>query len=188
MPRRRLVTVAVLAGALLLLSPGLAHASCAPPVPMRKAIEEAPSAFVGEVVEVTNGRRWATVEVEQVWKGPALPSAVEIRAGPADPPGPLSSATSVDRTFAAGITYLFVPYRAKGSIFYDNACTRTTRLRPELERFGEAFLGATSNEPNRQAPAGATPSGARVWVAVAGGLAALSGAAWLLARRRISPE
>lgn len=185
MRRPHLVTVAFLAGALVLVWPGVAQASCAPQPPMRRAIQDAPSVFVGEVVGVTNASRWATVDVEEVWKGPDLPSEVEVRAGPVDPPGPFGSASSVDRTFAPGVTYLFVPYRGKGSVFYDNACTRTTRFRPDLKRFAAATFGGGSREPDREGPATATSSETRAWVPVAGGVAALLAAAWLLARRRV---
>lgn len=76
MPHLRLITVAVAAGALVLLLPAHAQASSVSPVPMRKAISDAPAVCVGEVVDVTNQRRWAKVAVEEVWKGPDLPSQV----------------------------------------------------------------------------------------------------------------
>lgn len=187
MLRPRFITVAVLAGAVVLLSPALARASCAPPAPLRGAIKDAPSVFVGEVVDVSNRTRWATVEVERVWKGPDLPSEVEVRAGPADPPGLISSASSVDRTFTAGFAYLFVPYKAEGSVFRDNACTRTTRFRFQHERLGKALFGVSSIEPERHAPAGSLPL-VLPWIAAAGCLIAFFGTAWLLARRWVRFE
>jgi hypothetical protein len=116
MPRFHL-TVAALAAGLVLLLAALARASCAAPLSVRKAIKEAPSVVGATVVDVTTGKRWATVEVEEVWKGPELPSQVEIRAGPKDPPGPVSAASSVDRTFDREERYLFVPYKGSGSVF-----------------------------------------------------------------------
>jgi hypothetical protein len=129
MPRFHL-TVAALAAGLVLLLAAPARASCAAPLSVRKAIKQAPSVFVATVVDVTNGKRWATVDVEEVWKGPELASEVDIRAGPKDPPGPVSAASSVDRTFDRGARYLFIPYKGYGSVFYDNACTRTARFGP----------------------------------------------------------
>jgi hypothetical protein len=118
---------------------GSATASCAAPAPLREAIKDAPAVFVGTVIETANRSRWATVHVEEVWKGTGLPDEVEVRAGPEDPPGPGGTATSVDRTYTSGTRYLFVPYdRSSQAIFQDNACTRTSQFRSPLERFRPA--------------------------------------------------
>lgn len=101
---------------------------------MGDAIRDASAVFVGNVVEVTNFRRWATVDVVDVWKGDAS-EQTEVRAGPKDPPGPSRTVTSIDRTYRDGQTYLFVVYSGNGTIFRDNSCSRTTLYRPELERF-----------------------------------------------------
>lgn len=61
--------------------------------------------LVGKVIETTNEDRWATVDVEEVWTGERITAVVEIKAGPADPPGPASVASSNDRTFDEGARY-----------------------------------------------------------------------------------
>lgn len=119
-----------------------ARASCVGPVPMPTAIKDAAAVFVGTVTEVTNRRRWATVEVTDAWKSD-VDTEVEVRAGPKDPPGPSSSASSIDRTYRLGQTYLFIVYRGNGSIFRDSNCSRTTRYRPGLERFRPGFVAAS---------------------------------------------
>lgn len=111
-----------------------AIASCAPAPPIRSAVRDAEAAFVGTVVELENLRRWATVEVGEVWKGDVAP-LVEVRGGPADPKGETTVVTSVDRHFREGVPYLFVPFRGNGEVFRDNACTVTSRYRPEMARF-----------------------------------------------------
>jgi len=63
-----LVTVAL---GLVVLAATSAHASCVGPVPFPRAIEAAPAVFVGTVTAVENNRRWATVQVGEVWKGTA---------------------------------------------------------------------------------------------------------------------
>ena len=114
---------------------GPAQASCALPPPLRTAIAQSEHVFVGTVTNLENSRRWATVEVEEVWNDEDLPEEVEVRAGPKDPPGPISSASSVDRSFRLGQRYIFLPFERRGSIFIDNACSRTSRFRPSYERF-----------------------------------------------------
>jgi hypothetical protein len=139
---------------------GPAAASCAPPEAFPEAIKNAPAAFVGTVTGTANRSRWATVRVEEVWKGTELAEGeeVEVRAGPKDPPGPGGSATSVDRAYRTGTRYLFVPYkRPSHAIFTDNACTRTSEFRPRLERF-RPELANTPESPGDRAPRQAEPA------------------------------
>lgn len=111
--------------------PGPASASCAEPPPLRSALEDAPVAFVGTVVDTTNDDRWATVEVSEVWAGEAG-DVVEVRGGPEDPPGPMNVASSNDRAFREGETYLFLPRGGEGGVFQDDACSSTTGYTDEI--------------------------------------------------------
>ncbi|OGO56433.1 MAG: hypothetical protein A2V85_03460 [Chloroflexi bacterium RBG_16_72_14] len=84
--------------------------------------------FVGTVLRVDNQRRWATVRVEERWRGARdLAGTVEVRGGPE--PG---TATSVDRLFGIG-RYLFVVTRGPDYLS-DNACTATTAWTADLAR------------------------------------------------------
>lgn len=147
MVRRRVASVILATGAVLVLSGPGAWASCAAPEPFAKAFDSAPAVFTGTVIGLDNGRRWATVDVDELWTGDAIPPEVEVRAGPQDPPGPTNVGSSVERHFRMGARYLFVPYRRNGSIFRDNNCTRTTVFRPALERLRPP--GAEAMHPSR---------------------------------------
>ena len=134
---RRAVAVIGLSLVLLGSSVAPARASCVAPRPFPREIEDAPAVFVGTVVDAENENRWAMVEVSDVWKG-EVDDRVEVRAGPKDPPGPMSTITSVDRSYKEGTAYLFVPFRGSGDLFRDNICTRTTVYKPSLDRFRPA--------------------------------------------------
>jgi hypothetical protein len=125
-----------------LLIPTAAVASCVGPAPVPQAIEGSPAVFVGTVVEVENSDRWAMVAVEEVWKGEDVPSVVELRAGPKDPPGGGGVATSNDRYYEEGARYIFFPYRRADAVFRDSACTRTSELPSRVERFRPADASA----------------------------------------------
>ncbi len=129
----------VIVGMLLLASlawPSVASASCVQAPPTGEGVRAARVVFVGTVMATTNADRWATVAVEEVWKGSDIPAEVEVRAGPKDPPGPMSVASSNDRTYRAEKTYLFVIETRKApAVFTDSACSLTTPYREDLERF-----------------------------------------------------
>ncbi len=112
----------------VLLLPAAAHASCAVQLPLRTSLAASSVVFTGTVVSVAAGDRVATVLVDEVWKGSALPEQVEVRGGPGDP----QSITSVDRSFVKGDKYLFVPIN-EAPPFEDNACTATQEYSPGLE-------------------------------------------------------
>ena len=122
--------------AFLASAPRPAVASCVMPPPLGQAVEDADIAFVGTVINTVNQDRWATVSVEEVWKGNALPARVEVRGGPPDPPGDLVTMTSVDRSFVRGRRYLFLPHKRAGGpapVFHDNICSRTTKFGERVE-------------------------------------------------------
>lgn len=165
-----------------------ARASCGLVPPLDEAIENAPAAFVGTIVDLENLRRWATVEVSDVWKGEVDP-LVEVRGGPADPKGGGSVVTSVDRHFRLGVTYLFVPHRGQGDIFRDNACSATTGYDDELLSFRPG--GAADPTPSpigespRPSPSTLTKGDDSSAAWVAGGFAVvLGGLLWFVIARR----
>lgn len=144
--RRKLIT-----GSLLLLgfqlSSSPAAAKCAGQVPTRQTIADASAVFVGTVVELENMKRWATVEVVDVWSG-SVDAVVVVRAGPKDPPGPISAASDIDREYRLGQEYLFVPYHGEGARFRDNNCTSTTRYETRLDRLRPASAAYVSPTPD----------------------------------------
>jgi hypothetical protein len=151
---------------------------------MGRALADASAAFVGTVTATSNGDRWATVAVSDVWKGD-VDAEVEVRGGPEDPPGPLNASSSVERTFDEGQTYLFLPFGGRGDVFHDNACSRTTVYRDSLERLRPP--GAEPPEPEAPpAPPEPPREGTSVaWWGAAAALAAVAGTwAW---RKRVGP-
>jgi hypothetical protein len=102
----------------------------------------ADSVFVGTVTNVSNSDRWATVAVEEVWMGPDLPPVVEVRGGP----GP-GTASSIDRTYSARVSYLFVVGITDG-VLSDNVCSATIGWSPELGR----LRPATARQPVTPGP------------------------------------
>jgi len=133
----------------------VAAASCGAIPKMVRAIKHAPAVFVGEVQDVRSRRRWATVAVREVWKG-KVSERVEVRSGEFDAPGGLTTISSVDRFYDAGSTYLFVPFAREGDVFKDNACTRTTRYRDELQTFRPSGSSATPVYSSTSSPAEGT--------------------------------
>lgn len=116
-------------GALFAAGPGAVLADCAEPPDIKMAVATADIVFVGTVSDVTNNGRWAEVKVGAVWRGPDQPATLLIRGGPEG-----NAASSVDRSFVAGVTYLFVPYLdASTKTLSDNICTSTTEWRAELD-------------------------------------------------------
>lgn len=187
-----------------MLIPAAALASCAGPVPVPQAIDDAPAVFVGTVTKLTNSERWATVEVEEVWKGEDVPSEVELRAGSKDPPGGGGIASSVDRFYSKGARYIFFPFKRSDAIFRDNVCTRTTKLPNRIERFRPTAVSDPSPdadpEPLPEDP-GRSPEdeglaadetdgsgGVSGWVVLGIAIAALGGslALWRFRSRRFS--
>jgi hypothetical protein len=113
------LAVVVALGTLLVLPTPVA-ASCIAPPPIEEAVESAEMVFIGTVRDVANHNRTAGVEVQEIWRGPDLPARVIVHGGPEDP----NLITSVDRTFAAGTTYLFV-LSAVGRPLQDSGCSST---------------------------------------------------------------
>jgi hypothetical protein len=125
-PRLLRVSLATLVGlaavaAVAVGAAGPALASCAVAPDPVEAVNSAPILFVGKVTRVTNAGRTAEVSVLEVWRGPDQPQVVVVRGGPDG-----NAATSVDRTYEEGVTYLFFPFVAAGSTeLQDTSCSNT---------------------------------------------------------------
>lgn len=176
-----LVSMAILSG--FGAMPITARASCAfPPgaagtATLAAQLEAAPTEFVGMVVSTSNGDRVARVRVESVWKGPAIPTLVTVSGAPDQG----SAATSVDRSFAAGRRYLFVP-STSASPFQDSSCSAT-----QLYTDGMSLLKPANAQPPLAGSDGLDPaSGAWPWWALAIGVAlvGIAAAGAVLWRRR----
>ncbi len=96
------------------------------PPSIDEAVRDADLVFVGTVTSVANLDRWATVAVEEIWKGPDLFPVVEVRGGPGG-----NAASSVDRSYIAGTRYLFLPFVADG-VLQDSSCSSTTEYTRDL--------------------------------------------------------
>lgn len=122
---RTLALSLLLAGAAISLRTLPGAASCAGlPVPVAQAIGSAPTVFVGTVTGTADNDRTATVHVDEVWNGPALPAEVTLHGSP----DTSAAATSVDRHYNSGRQYLFVPEGGAGSDFSDNSCSQTAEF------------------------------------------------------------
>ena len=125
----RIVRMAAGAAALaLVLTPSSALADCMMPAPVQEAAQKAEVLFVGTVTETTKRNTWASVAVEEVWRGPDLPATVVVKGGSGG-----DGMSSVDRSFQAGVKYLFFPYATEGGDLADNTCTNTVEWSPDLE-------------------------------------------------------
>jgi hypothetical protein len=125
-----LLIAPVLAAAALAAAPRPVAASCMMPPPLEQAIQEGESVFVGTVIGLRQDGRWATVQVQEIWRGPDLPETVEVRGGPE-----AGMATSIDRHYAGGSRYLFVVSvvaDAGGRYLSDNSCTSTSEWRDAM--------------------------------------------------------
>lgn len=158
----RRAAVASLVFALVMLPSVPASASCGTVPTVRKALATADVAFVGTVVSLENLDRWATVKVDEVWKGEGVPEEVELRAGPKGE----RTMTTVDRTYVLGRQYLFFPYRDRPAFYRDSACSATTAYGPRLVRFRPASLEeAPSPSVGRDDVVTTDPNtGAYLWV------------------------
>jgi hypothetical protein len=133
-PIRLAFGLPILAASLLLAAPGAALADCMMPPPVDNAAQTADIVFVGVVSATSQGNRWADVAVQEVWRGPDMPATVVIQGGPAG-----NAATSVDRSFEVGRTYLFFPYVDQTTgVLADNSCTNTTEWTEDLAKLRPA--------------------------------------------------
>jgi hypothetical protein len=176
--RRRGPLLVGLLALVALAAPAGVLAKCVPTPVGAVPWTEADAVFVGTVTSVANGERWATVAVEEVWHGPDQPTEVIVRGGPED------SMTSVDRTYAVGIRYIFAVTVEDGALL-DNSCSGTT---PADEVDLGAVRPAEIRTPGTETAASGQPGptlaglgGPLAVVAVGGALLLIT---VLLARRR----
>jgi hypothetical protein len=178
------LVAALLLGLGALWAPATASASCVILPDGQELWRTADAVFLGTVTAVENNARWAKVAVEEVWNGPDQPAEVIVRGGPEDP----GTASSVDRTYEVGVSYLFAVSIVDGNL-EDNACSGTTqadlmdidRVRPaEVREPGGGGSGTGPTDAADGLDLGAL-SGPVLVVAVVGGVLLVI---VLLARRR----
>lgn len=117
--RMRRIALPVIALSALAAAPSAASASCVF-APTAAAVAQADIVFVGTVTATAQGELWATVRVEEVWRGPDLPAVLQVHGGQGG-----NIATSVDRAFEVGVKYLFAPGQLENGVAIDNACSPT---------------------------------------------------------------
>lgn len=142
---RVLRVLAAVAALAYVLPPSAVLASCMMPPPVEEAAQNAEIVFVGTVAETSNHNSWASVVVDEVWRGPDQPATVVVKGGPEG-----NMATSVDRSFEVGVKYLFFPYADETGGLADNSCTNTVQWSADLAQLRPADarqpLGATEAE------------------------------------------
>ena len=181
MPRRRAISalsLLVLSTGLVLAAPGAVLADCAMPPSIEEVLETADIVFVGTVERTAEANRWASVTVEEVWRGPDQPATVLVKGGPAG-----NAMTSVDRFFEAGVTYLFVPYLDPQAGLSDNACSSTQPFGEDLARLRPADARSPIGEANAPGEGGFDLEGL-LPIAVVGIVFAILLGVGLLARGR----
>lgn len=130
---RAIRVLAAAAALAFVLPPSTVLADCMMPPPVEEAAQKAEILFVGTVTETRNHNSWASVVVEEVWRGPDQPAAVTVKGGPEG-----NMATSVDRFFEVGVKYLFFPYADETGGLADNSCTNTVQWSADLAQLRPA--------------------------------------------------
>ena len=153
---RALVALSIVATPALFAAPSVALADCMAPPAFEEAVKTADIALVGTVTETVNGNRWATISVEEIWRGPDLPATLLLKGGP-----DANAASSVDRSFEVGLRYVFFPYVADAEPLpgvaagglADNSCTSTQAWDDSMAAFrpADARTGEVSNGGDAQA-------------------------------------
>ncbi len=114
-------------------------ASCATTPSIDEAVLLGEVVFVGVVTQVDNGGRWATVRVEERWRGArSLADTVDVHGGPE-----AGTSTTVDRAYTLG-RYLFVVRNGPGYLV-DDQCTATTRWVADLGRLRPPGVAANAD-------------------------------------------
>jgi len=172
MRRLRLLVVLVALGpAMLFRGATTVLASCAVTPELATAISDAPAAFIGTVTSTDYAGRVATVQVEDIWRGSVMASVQVVGT-----PDLNAGATSVDRYYAVGQTYLFIPFAGGGNRFQDNNCTLTQAYSAGLATFRPSNAVGPPAAPSGS-PAAAPPPAAETTskplLVVGGGLIVL---------------
>jgi hypothetical protein len=137
---RRAMAVAGAVAALAVARPAAAVVipGCAEAPPIAEVVATANVAFIGTVAAVTDEEREATVDVTRVWKGGPLPSRVHVRGNVATQ---AKVHTALDKTYAQGAQYLFLPTAGASPSFAETACSSTALLSSELAALAPAGGG-----------------------------------------------
>lgn len=148
-PSRRLALLIPAAiFALSLTAPGAVLADCMAPPPIEEAVAQNEIVFIGTVVAVGDQGRRATVEIEEVWRGPDLPVTTMVLGGIGD------GFTSVDRTYEVGMRYVFFPaLDPETGALADNLCTNTTPWQDDYEKIRPADVRSPTGEPTGEGAA-----------------------------------
>lgn len=174
----------VLASLALLAAPRPVAARCVEPAPIEEAVRAADVVIVGTVTAVAEEGTRATVHVEEIWRGPALEPEVVVWGGPG------GGRTSVDRTFEAGIRYLFTITVGENGRLTDSQCSSTVQWDAKLEALrppGAQLPGVTDPlDATAESDAALDPASLVVPAGVALLVAAALLIAGLLARGRQS--
>ncbi len=185
------IATAIAVAVLLIPMVGLAapaSASCAPPLPIGQALDEASYVFVGTVTALRSDDRYATLDVEEVWRGD-LAATVEVNGGPspadvgaAEADG-LSISTSVDRTYTLDQRYLVVSSGMEAGVLADNACSATTEYTDDFDQFRPVDSYVPTAAPTDTSVEESEDS-LSLWWLLTGGSVLIVGLVFLVARRR----
>ncbi len=138
-------------GALLLTAATPVQASCgvfSRPLPsMQDEINTANVVFVGKVIYTWDQNRSARVQVESIWKGPALASYIDVH-GEAPGSGPFSGSEG-DHQYQSGQQYLFFPLNDHPPFQDYGDCNASTQV---YSAALAAYAPADAKVPNQAAP------------------------------------
>lgn len=151
MRRLRLLALPCLAVAAI-ASPLTASASCAAAPDVAAAVQQASIVFVGTVTAVDQSQV-ATVDVQEIWKGPNVSDPTTI------------AATSVDSpTWKVGTRYLFFPSVDADGSFVDNGCSPTSVYQPAFDALRPANAHPPQGPPTSGVPG--SPPIAAIFLAI----------------------
>lgn len=173
----------------LLMSAAPAAASCEVPGPVDQAIAKAQTVFVGTVIGLDFGGRVATFDVAEIWRG-TTGSTVVVNGGPSM--AELESArrqgtdvaTSVDRSYELGTTYLVVSHGREAGMLADNACSATQPFSRALEELRPESI-IVPQAPTASEHSAPMPSW--VWVGAGVAVAGIGTATTVAVRRHHAP-
>ncbi len=159
-----------------------AQASCAESVPLQEAIATAQTAFIGTVTEVDFDGRVAIFAVDETWKGETGATAIvvggptlaELQAARAIGQ---DLATSVDRSYELGVTYLVVSYGSQDGVLLDNECSNTQPFSVSLNDYRPADV----TPPTMTPPVSDSALPTWTWAALSGGALALVAGTYMVA-------
>lgn len=170
----------------LLMAAGPAAASCEVLGPVDQALAKAQTVFVGTVIGLDFGGRVATFDVAEIWRG-TTGSTVVVNGGPsmeelwsARRQGS-DVATSVDRSYELGTTYLVVSHGREAGVLADNACSATQPFNTDLEELRPETV-IVPQAPTAFEPSARIPSW--VWVGASVAVAGIGTATTVAAVRR----